>query len=681
MRIRALAVSFFLLSAALVTPLGQSAQLQPDRRSPAWTAVDCSVFKVTAGSDVECGYVTAPLRHAEPGGPTIQLATVILPSIGVDRRGDPLFMAQGGPGGSTIDTYAMYLLNSPSSRPATNRDIVLWDQRGTLFSKPALMCPEVSKQELDAALTNSQESDAAQAAAYRACGERLAKEAGDLSAFNTAENADDVEDVRVALGYEDINFYGVSYGTELGQFLMRQHPEHLRSVVLDAVVPLTYNLFTEPAFAQQRIAAKYLGGCAADARCDTAFPNLTARYLAMIDRLNANPVTLQVRTLEDIAAGRSYPVKLTGTLLEDALYQSLYSDVYQLVPLIIDRADRGDFTFVSALILPLALFDTTMATGMHQTVACTERGDTDPDAADYTAILPRLAKETRDDAREDLAICKEWQIALLPRTALEPLTSAVPTLLLSGDFDPITPPQYAASLVPALSNAKHVIFPTGSHGQAITSACSNEIIQRFLDDPMAALDTSCVTTLVPGFLTEQDLITVPALRRSLASYGLAGLIVTLLKAAPGFAGVLVLLTSLLFYPIGGMIGWFRHRPPAAESAGLARTLSRVAPWVAAAAAVVLGVFFAGLLVAIAATIATNQNLIALGAIPSQWRWLFTLPPAAAILVAIMCLAVPALWFGRHRSVIGRLYYTLLAICGAIAVVNLVSFGVMGLWRG
>ena len=92
----------------------QPAYAQAGRRTAAWTPVDCSTFKVTAPDDsgVDCGYVTVPRRHAEPGGPTIQLATVILPAVGADRRSDPLFVAQGGPGGSSIDTYAMYLLDS-----------------------------------------------------------------------------------------------------------------------------------------------------------------------------------------------------------------------------------------------------------------------------------------------------------------------------------------------------------------------------------------------------------------------------------------------------------------------------------------------------------------------------------------------------------------------------------------
>ena len=214
------------LAAGLALSLAAGAA--SDTRTSAWSDVGCDVFALSVedGSGVACGYVTVPLRHDEPGGASIALATVILPATAPTPRPDPLFIAQGGPGGSTIGTYAEALLANPEIRPTTSRDLVLWDQRGTLHSKPALLCPELGEQLRADAGSGASEADsmAASIAAARACGRRLAEETGDLSAFNSAENAHDVEALRLALGYEAINFYGVSYGTELGQFLMRQHP-------------------------------------------------------------------------------------------------------------------------------------------------------------------------------------------------------------------------------------------------------------------------------------------------------------------------------------------------------------------------------------------------------------------------------------------------------------------------
>jgi len=658
------------LTAVLAAGSAGAAAAQGQRTS-AWAPTECSAFQLTPPDTggVECGYVTVPLRHAAPDGPRIQLATVIIAAPTSGRRPDPLFMAQGGPGGSTIDTYAEYLVSLPESRPTHNRDIVLWDQRGTLYSKPALTCPEVLSADLAAALEGT-DDDAREQAAYRACGDRLGANSPDLSAFNSEENAHDAEALRVALGYDSLNFYGVSYGTELGQFLMRLHPARVRSAVLDAVVPLSYNLFTEPAFAMQRIGEKYLDGCGAEPRCNAAFPNLRQRYVALIDRLNARPATVQVAP---IGGTEPREVKLTGSRLRDALYESLYSDVYRLVPLIVDRADRGDFTYVSALILPLQLFDTTMAIGMHETVACADRGDTDLRRVSYGGVLPRLAKESLKDAKLALEICRDWKIALLPRAQLAPLESEIPTLLLSGDFDPITPPAYAASLIPALSRAHHVVFPTGSHGQAVTDECSNEIIRRFLDDPAERPDTSCVAAAVGGFVTEADVITVPALRAVLAARGVEGLARFALSWVPGILGVLFMLTAVVVYPVGGLVRLLRKRRVDHSA------VARAAPWLAVTAALVLAAFFVGAAVAVAATIVTDENLLAMGAISSRWRWLFTLPTIAMLLVSLMLLAAAWLWRTRERSQSGRLYFTGLAVAGAIAVVNLLALGVVGLW--
>jgi hypothetical protein len=219
-----------------------------------------------------------------------------------------------------------------------------------------------------------------------------------------------------------------------------------------------------------------------------------------------------------------------------------------------------------------------------------------------------------------------------------------------------------------------VVFPTGSHGQAVTNDCSNTIIQRFLDDPTVAPDTSCVATVVGGFITESDVITVPALRSVLTAHGVEGLAKFALSWVPGVIGVLFLLTSVIVYPVGGLVRLLRKRR------SYDSVVARSAPWLAVASALVLGAFFVGATIAIGATIVTNENLLAMGAIPARWRSLFVLPTAGALLVSLMLLVAAQLWRRRERSQSGRLYFTLLAVAGAIATVNLIALGVVGLWR-
>jgi hypothetical protein len=111
----------------LVTVLSASVFAgEPPVRSNAWQQTDCNVFQVkTEGRDVECGFVTVPRRHAEPTGPAIRLATVIVKSDAEKSAPEPLFVAQGGPGGSSIKSFAQLFVSFPELRPARNRDLVV----------------------------------------------------------------------------------------------------------------------------------------------------------------------------------------------------------------------------------------------------------------------------------------------------------------------------------------------------------------------------------------------------------------------------------------------------------------------------------------------------------------------------------------------------------------------------
>ena len=644
-------------------------------RGADWEAVGCGDFGIKETvAGLECGYVAAPLRHAAPDGVKIKLATVIIPSDAPDKRPDPLFMAQGGPGGSTIGSFAATLISTPDLRPVKKRDIVLWDQRGTFYSKPALICQEVNEATIQS-LVGSGASANSELDAYAACGQRLKAEVGDLSAFNSAENADDVETIRRALGYEKINFYGVSYGTELGQFLMRQHPEKLRGVVLDGVVPLSYNILTEPAFAKQRIAEKYFDSCAADAACNAAFPDLRRRYLELFARLNAGPVDVDIRNPDE--SDRVYRIKLTGDLMESALYQSLYMDVHELVPLIIDRAEQGDYTYLVSILLPLGLFDNTSANGMWMTVACADRGDTDLRSVDYSRINRRLADAERKGAAEALQVCRVWNIETLPRESLAPLQSDLPTLLLSGDYDPITPPVYAEQLQRTLPNGRHVVFRLGSHGQAMTTPCASEVIDRFIENPAENPESPCAAAGDNRFLTEKDIVQIAGLRKSLKDRGVSGLIFFGAMNIPSLLAILILLSSVPVYLTAWAIRRIRRQKIPSETTGLTRAFSRAAPWLPVLVGVIFLAFLALFGLAVTETLKTNINLLFMGALGGRWRWIFQVPIAGSVFVLLMSVAAAALWLGRQRTVLGRVYFTFLALTGILLVLLLRGSGTFG----
>ena len=641
-----------------------------------WQPVDCASFEIqTEGSSVACGFVSVPRRHADPAGPAIRLATVVIEAQGPERRNDPLFIAQGGPGGSSIEAFAQALISQPELRPASNRDLVIWDQRGTLRSQPALLCPEVTEAGLASAdEANADPSDAVdpkELSSYVACGERLVREVGDISAFNTVENAHDVESLRVALGYDAINFYGVSYGTELGQFLMRQHPETLRAVVLDAVVPLEFNLITDVGMVKQRIGDKYFLGCANDPRCNAAFPDLRVRFRALQERLDRSPLEAEVADPNDPT--RRVKVRLDGDGLAGVLYQALYiRQAAPLAPYIVDRADRGEYGLLTGFLLPLTLFDDENATGMYMTVVCAERGQSQPEAAARSEYPPRLAREELKGARTLLEVCKRWNVELLPREVLEPVRSDVPTLLLSGDFDPITPPAFAERVAQGLSRARTVSFAGGTHGQAFEGPCANQLIQRFLDDPAKVEVPRCAEAPAQRFTTPADLIVIPPLRDAVA-IGVQGGLWSYLRHFLSIAiGLALLVTAIPIYAIGEVIANLRGRRDSIHPPGWKTRFSAAAPWLPLLALVLFCGALVALVLLLSHTASNNVLLTLLGAVPSSMRWVFVLPLLGVVAVLMMATAAVVMWSARQRSVAGRVYYLIL-LTGA----GLVLFG---FWR-
>ncbi len=645
-----------------------------------WSTVECGRFGIAdAPQNVACGYVSVPLRHARPEGERIELAVMIIEATDARRQPDPLFIAQGGPGGSTLDSFASILVGDPAYRPATNRDLVLWDQRGTLYSRPYLSCPEVSQADLQSTLEAEAASDAGDdedgMGPYLACARRLAGLTPDLSAFNSVENASDVEALRVALGYEAINFYGVSYGTELGQYLLRQHPGGVRSAVLDAVVPTDFNLMTDVPYVQQRIGEKYFGSCAADAWCDEAFPDLGPRFLALLDRLDADPQTVEVRNPADPEKG-SYRVVIDGDLLGGIIYQGLYmTELQPLIPYLIDRADQGDFSFVADALLPMTLFEDTGATGMYITVVCAGSGNVSGDDISYDGLAERLRQDGRESAEAMLEICKAWGIESLPDSVHELVRSDVPVLLLSGDYDPITPPSFASAVGAGLTSEFEVTFPSGSHGQAFGSECANGIIQAFLDEPSSWPGAACASASPGAYITPDDIIVIPAVRRAVTRADEDTAVQVLRASTPLLLGLLILATAVPVYAGGGLIRLVRGDRPAPGNS-LTGRLSRWAPWLAVLCLAILAAFVFAIGSALVGSAAWEPVVLYLGAIHSSYGWLAWVGLLVVVSVLLLAAAAIAAWIGQHRSGAGRVYLTILAVAALGALVSLFRLGLM-----
>ena len=187
-----------------------------------------------------CGYLLVLESHSRPTGRTIRLLVAKYPARSSEKRADPVVYLAGGPG----DIAPLEVNGLIAADFIRDRDILVVSQRGTMFSEPALTCAPIDNvnRELLSLRFYSEATERAHLAATEACHRELAATGADLSAYNSTESAADFADLRKALGIAVSNVYGTSYGSYLAQTLIRDHPEAIRSVVLDSVLPTTYTI-------------------------------------------------------------------------------------------------------------------------------------------------------------------------------------------------------------------------------------------------------------------------------------------------------------------------------------------------------------------------------------------------------------------------------------------------------
>ena len=610
----------------------------------------------------ECGYVVVPLRHAEPNGATIRLPVAVRRAAA--GAPDPLLLAQGGPGGDAFEVFS--LLVQPNSDISTSRDIVIFNQRGTPYAEPELTCPETDAALADILAADSEEGERLYNEAMAACYDRLVAEGIDLSAFNSLENAADVPFITRALGYDEYNFYGVSYGTLLGLHLMRNRPEGLRSVILDSVVPPDVNFLSEIAASEDRVFGEVFAACAADPACAAAYPNLEARFYALVAQYDQLPVDM---TLTDPETGQSYDTYLDGRGLRSVLYQLLYVPrMAAVLPSVIANIEAGDLRYLEAM-WPLLVFDQLVAEGMYNSVICAEDADIDVAAVPLDGVRPEIAATAVDSLQSIIDGCARWQVEPLPPSVDDPVVSDIPTLLLSGRFDPVTPPAFAAVAAVGLSNATNLVDPTAAHGVAFQNDCINGIILDFLADPSAPPDSSCLAAAEPLDFVPPDAVTLPLLAdvnqlrpRVLVAFGVAAVL------------LLVVLSPFLLWPIVYLVRVFGDKPEARAAADRrVRWLGRGLLLAFGALALVFGVGLLGFVVAAVSDL-TLATALALPGAAAPLLWL------PIILLALAVAAVVALVIMWRRpgsgSLPGKVYHTIVAVCAVVLVVLIATQGLL-----
>lgn len=651
-------VLLFLLVLALSAP-AHPARAQRSGEVPRFEPDECP-FEIPYGERIECGYLVVPESRSDPDGPTIRLAVAILKSYSNNPAPDPVVYLEGGPGGSALDGVDFWAGTSFQEK----RDFILVDQRGTGYSEPSLHCPEFDElysDTLDDLLEDEEELRLYEEAA-RACHDRLVAEGINLAAYNSVESAADLADLRRVLGYEAWNLYGISYGTRLAQTIMREHPEGIRSVILDSTVALPAQAYEEGPDLAARAFGALFAGCAADPGCRTAFPDLEARFYEFVGRADEKPITVRITNPYN---GKRIGMPLTGDDLLDTLFGALYdSSLIPFLPLMLNRAIQGD-TRMLATYIELDLeyeAETDFSAGMYYSVECYEEVPfNDPAVATRASEAhPELSGFLVNDA--DFSVCPMWGVDEAPPLENEPVRSAIPTLVLAGEYDPITPPRWGQLAAETLANGTFYMFPGLGHGATI-SDCPERLAVAFVDNPNGKPRDICMKEMEsPDFVT--DLAPSP---------GIYGLLKALMIDSDAGQYFLIILPMLVFgsavtvWPVLRLAHYFRRRP------------AKPSRWVQAAgwlAALVGGwnIVFLVALAVVVVTVAIEDETILVFGLPRWASPLLVMPyVSAALTLALLVLNVPV-WRERYWKLFGRLYY------GLIVLAALVFVWWMAMWR-
>jgi len=248
------------------------------------------------GRTMICGRVTVPENHDADNGATIPLAFVILKSRSEAPAPDPVIYLHGGPGGFVLQDIGTTSFIFDFARD--RRDVISFDQRGAGISNKTVACFDELSQEFIKFAKNEDlfTSDGPLAK----CLEEIAQSGVDLSLYNTYQNAKDVPAIVSALGYEEYNVYGISYGTKLGQEVMRSAPEKVRSVVLDSISRVDNPAYDTNGVPLDQAIGWVVDLCAEDAQCAEAYPDLEATTVAAQERLKNEPVTIRGQEIDEV---------------------------------------------------------------------------------------------------------------------------------------------------------------------------------------------------------------------------------------------------------------------------------------------------------------------------------------------------------------------------------------------
>lgn len=329
------------------------------------------------GETYECGLVTVPEDYDNFAGKTIDLVYLRAFSKSSAPAPEPLVYLSGGPGGSALHEISPGFTNLPPNLAFSreDRDVIVYDQRGTGLSNPILCGPTQAAlgvgfellPELAPDITAIEnDADAREVYHVAVCAGAYANSGTDLSQYNSIASARDIALIATVLGYGQYDLYGTSYGTKLAQVAVHETPDRVRNIVLDGTTPLTGDAMVSTGIEFAEQFEHIFDQCKADPECGAAYPNLQERFIALLDKLKTTPIILDTpivpepqsifilvlpgiaEGLAEIGADFFQLVAVLNNKIPNHDQTSEYA-IVQKVPKMIAALEKGDVDYVRAV--------------------------------------------------------------------------------------------------------------------------------------------------------------------------------------------------------------------------------------------------------------------------------------------------------------------------------------------
>jgi pimeloyl-ACP methyl ester carboxylesterase len=431
-----------------------------------------------------CGILKVAENPADPAGASIDLSVAVIPALNRRAAAPPLFLLAGGPGQAASDLYSSYA--GAFARINRTHDIVLVDQRGTGRSAPlACVYPDDWH--------DTTEVMPALREATRGC---LAKFGARVRFYTTSVAVGDLDRIRIALGYGAIDLYGSSYGTRVAELYMRRFPAFTHAVILDGVTYPEQVIGPDTPADGERALQLIISRCEQAPECAAAYPSVRNELSGLRRRFGADK---QLLSLPDPGSGLPVTVDFNRAMLNAALrFLSYTATEASLLPSLLHQGAIGDLApLASQTIMMARSIGEQLSSGMQNSVICSEDQPLFPaTATDRQRVADTYQGSDQLDALAE--ICKLWPKGPVDVDLHEPLLSDVPTLLLSGEADPVTPPADAQRAAHGLVRHRSVVMKGEGHGQLATG-CMPKVMAEFLEvaDPRS-LDVSCLEQHLPA---------------------------------------------------------------------------------------------------------------------------------------------------------------------------------------